>query len=268
MKDALSITSPAEEAIFRCESRRRASDALPFDARYRRIKNVPRMTKSLALVGAVFSGAAFVAATALAGDGGREQIKYTLADQAAARATVLRGTDLPELPKGDRWAGGRVKPDLSYVRCPNYKPKLSDLVLTGAAASDWQHSLQDFNSQVEVSATAKMLRLDWQRTTARAPGLSSCLRNSVVKGAPPRTKLRSFTKIALPHTGPCVAAFRAVFDIGDKTTDSRRWVPELIAACSGRAFITLYTFAPASDQEQVSRAASRALRAMLSRAPA
>lgn len=129
--------------------------------------------------------------------------------------------------------------------------------MTGAVASDWHHGLQDFQSQVEVLATARMNRLSWQRTTARAPGLGSCLRDSIVKGAPPRWKVRSFTKIAPPHTGPCVAAFRAVIDYGDKTTGSGRWVAELIGACRGRASVSLYTIAPASDQEQVSRAASR-----------
>jgi len=78
--------------------------------------------------------------------------------------------------------------------------------------------------------------------------------------------VRSFTKIALPHTGPCVAAFRAVLDY--KTAGSERWVAELIGACRGRAGISLYIAAPASQQEQVSRAANRALRAMLNRAPA
>ena len=42
---------------------------------------------------------------------------------------MLRRTDLPEVPKGDPWVGGRVKPDFTSLRCPNYKPKLSDLKL-------------------------------------------------------------------------------------------------------------------------------------------
>jgi hypothetical protein len=221
---------------------------------------VPRMAGRLALVGAVFLGSAFVAVSALADDGGREQVKYTVADQAAARATVLRRTDLQAVPKSDPWVGGRVKPDPRSIRCANYKPKVSDLVITGSAASHWTHALQEFVSQVDVLATVRMLGLEWQRSTSRAPGLSSCLRDWVVKGAPPRTKLRSFAKIELPQTGPCVAAFRAVVDIGNKTTGVRRWVLELIAACRGRAFINLHAFAPASEEKQVLIAASRAFK--------
>src|SRR5436305_11181987 len=116
---------------------------------------------------AMLRGAAFLAlvvgvtaAVALAG-GGREQIRYNAADQAAARATVLRRSDL--LPSTG-WTGGRTKPDLSPPpSCPNYHPKQSDLVLTGAAQSNFRRGPLVIGNEVQILKTRRMVRLDWQR---------------------------------------------------------------------------------------------------------
>jgi hypothetical protein len=73
---------------------------------------------------------ALLTATAVPAGDGKEQIKFNAADQAAARAVVIRRADLGSTG----WAGGPTKPDLSSgPTCANYHPKVSDLVLTGAA---------------------------------------------------------------------------------------------------------------------------------------
>ena len=87
------------------------------------------MSGRIALVLAVAAVALATAVAVPAGDG-KEQIKLNAADQAAARAVVIRRADLGS----SGWAGGPLKPDLSTgPTCPNYDPKVSDLVLTGAA---------------------------------------------------------------------------------------------------------------------------------------
>ena len=50
------------------------------------------------------------AAVALADNGNRQKIRFNAADQAAARAAVLRRSDLGS---GADWKGGAKKPDLT-----------------------------------------------------------------------------------------------------------------------------------------------------------
>src|SRR5918911_2008920 len=93
--------------------------------------------------------ALLVAAPALAGASSRPeqpQVKYNRADLAAARAAVMRRSDLP----GSGWKGGRVKPDLGPDACSTYHPKQADLVVTGAAASDFQRAGYDFSDLVQL----------------------------------------------------------------------------------------------------------------------
>src|SRR6266480_2918024 len=107
------------------------------------------------------AGVALAAATAgLAGDG-KEQIRFNAVDQAAARAVLIRRADLGS----SGWQGGPVKPDLSTgPTCPNYHPKVSDLVVTGAAESIFHRSVFQLGNIVEILQTRRMVRLDWQRT--------------------------------------------------------------------------------------------------------
>ena len=79
-------------------------------------------------VAAVAAGAAFAAA------GEKEQIHFTKADQAAAKRAVATRSDLGS----GNWTGGYSRPDLSQsASCANFHPKQADLVVTGAAESDW-----------------------------------------------------------------------------------------------------------------------------------
>src|SRR5215475_5735118 len=126
-----------------------------------------------------------------AGDG-KQQIKLTKRDQAAARAVVLRRTDLGSTG----WQGGPVKPDLSSTpNCPNFHPKVSDLVVTGAAQTTFQRSGLEFSSVAEVLKTRRMVRLDWRRSVVPR-GAVPCLRRTLANGLPPGAKVVSFAKVA------------------------------------------------------------------------
>ena len=72
-------------------------------------------------------------AAASAGNPGRETVRFNAADQAAAQAAALKRADFGI----GAWHGGARKPDLSaQPACPNYHPKFSAFVVTGAAQTD------------------------------------------------------------------------------------------------------------------------------------
>jgi len=163
------------------------------------------ITRRGAFVLAVVAAALAAVATVHAGDG-KEQIRFNAADQAAARAVVIRRADL-----GSGWAGGPAKPDLSAgPSCPDYQPKVSDLVLTGAARTTFQRSGFEFDSQSGVLKTRRMVALDWRRSVL-APGVVPCLRRTIGSGLGPNAKVVSFKKLPFPK----LATYNALFRDGD-----------------------------------------------------
>jgi hypothetical protein len=196
--------------------------------------------------------------------GGGEQVRFDAADQAAARAVVIRRADLGS---SSGWTGGMRKPNIGPApTCSNFHPKQSDLVLTGAAEADFVNSGGlEFDSEAQVLKTAGMVALDWQRTVL-APSALPCLRQHLVAGMGGGSSLVSFTRIPLPHLGIYSAAFRVVIDVknGNATT---KVMLEPILVAKGRTEITLNAIAPLAAQAVVSAAAVRLARIMAGRAP-
>jgi hypothetical protein len=163
-----------------------------------------------ALLCAVAGVAAVAAAGALAATGEREQHHFTAADQKAARTAVILRSDL-----GAGWSGGAKKPDLSPPKiCPNWNPKQADLVLTGAAETDWKHPGLELETEAQVLQTAAMVKLDWQRTVLD-PAAVSCLKSQLEKqfSGANGTTLVSFRRIAFPHVGTYSRAYVTTVDI-------------------------------------------------------
>jgi hypothetical protein len=162
----------------------------------------------------------------------KEKIAYTAAGQKQAKAEVLRRTDLP-----GQWSGGRRKPDVSSTLPCSYKPKQNDLVLIGAAETDWQQPGFQVSSEAQVLRTATMVRHDWQRTVL-APQVVPCLRQGFEKSLGSTATLVSFGRVAYPHLAKLTQAFRAVFDVKSGSTK----VPveiDVLGLGSGRSEITL-----------------------------
>ena len=114
-----------------------------------------RRTGSRVLVLAAALGMCLAWAGTAAAD--KEKVRLTTAGQAAARAIVLRRTDLGA---ASGWSGGAKKPDLSQsMDCATYEPKQSDLVLVGAAQSVWKHTGLELESEAQVLQTPGMVRL-------------------------------------------------------------------------------------------------------------
>ena len=201
------------------------------------------------------------ASVALAGNGNREKIRFNAADQAAARAGVLRRSDLAS---GGGWKGGARKPDLSPAdSCPNYHPKQSDLVLTGAAATRFSAGTLVFDSEAQVLRSARMVRLDWQRSVL-APGLLPCLRSMAAKSSPVNATVLSIEKLAFPRVATYTAAFRLVTDVRSSNGKLRILV-DIALVGRGRTEIMLTTSAPYNARVPVKAAEIRLARILVGR---
>ena len=206
---------------------------------------------------------AVVPATAAAALADAIQVHYTAADQAAARAQVLRSSDLPA-----GWTRVAAKPDLSSdTDCVGYNPKQSDLVVTGAAASEFQRTGLDFHSEVHVMRTPQMVALDWQRTVTD-PRVLPCLRKGIAKTVnDPSTRFVSLKRIAFPAVTSRTVAFRALLDVtsGGQTV---RVMSDIVAIGKGRSELTLMASAPYVAHASVLPAEVRLARILAARATA
>lgn len=220
------------------------------------------MTRWIALVSTLGAVALAASTLAVAGDG-QEPVKLTPADQAAARAVVLRRADLGS----SGWEGGATKPDLSSgLSCPNFHPKVSDLVITGAAQTTFRRSALVFGNLVVILRTRRMVALDWRRSFL-APGAIPCLRRTMSKALGSSGRLVSFTKLPFPRVTPRTALYRAVIAVqaGGRAV---RVITDLVFAAKSRTEITLNVAAPASAANAVSAAERRLVRVLVRRARA
>ena len=218
------------------------------------------MTRRMALLLAIAVVAVTAAAAVSAGDG-KEQIKLNPADQAAARAVLVRRSDLGS----SAWQGGRVKPDLSAgPTCPNYHPKRSDLVITGAAKAAFRRSALEFDSAAEVLKTRRMVALDWRRSVL-APGAVSCLRQTMSNGLGSGAKVVSFRKLPFPHLSTYTAFFRGVIVV-DAQGQTARVLADIVLVGRRRTEITLSVAGPAGAKNAISAAERRLARVLISRA--
>jgi hypothetical protein len=220
------------------------------------------MNTRIAFAAGAVAVALGASALAVAGDG-KEQIKLTAADQAAAKAVVLRRADLGSTG----WQGGATKPDLtSTLSCPNFHPKVSDLVITGAAQANFRRSALVFGNLVVILRTRRMVALDWARSFL-APGAIRCLRRTMSTALGSNGKLVSFKKLGFPSLAPRTAVYRAVISVqaGAKAV---RVITDLAFFAKSRTEITLNVAAPASAASAISAAERRLARALVTRARA
>jgi hypothetical protein len=208
-------------------------------------------------------GIVVTAGTAALATAGMEQIKFNPADQAAARAVVIRRADLGS----SGWTGGPTKPDLSSgPRCPNYHPKVSDLVLTGAARATFQNAGFAFDSQSGVLKTKRMVALDWRRSVL-APGAVTCLRHTIGKGLGSNAKVVSFRKLPFPQLATYAALFRGVIGVSSQGK-TVRVLTDLVMVGRSRTELTLTIVGPVSAKNALSVAERRLALALIRRARA
>ena len=202
-----------------------------------------------------------VVAGATAADPGKQKIELNAADQAAARAVVLRRSDL-----GAGWTGGRIKPDLtSQVSCASYHPKVSDLVVTGAAESQFRGTGIVLANEVEIFRTSAMVDRDWRRSIV--PAAVPCLRRTLTKGLGTQAKVLSFGRIPFPKVGTHSAAFRGIVAVS-ALGQTVRVLLDIVLVGKGRTEISLDATAPAAAARAVSAAERRLARTVAARARA
>ncbi len=157
-------------------------------------------------------------ATAAWAGGDKEQVHLNAKDQAHALGAVLKRADLGSAAG---WTGGAKKPDLSSSPpCADFHPKQSDLVLTGAAETDWKHAGLEIDSEAQILRTPRMVRLDWQRSVV-SPKLLPCLREAFTKEAGSTAKVVSVHKVSFPHLATHAALFRVLVDVTSNGTTVR-----------------------------------------------
>lgn len=194
----------------------------------------------------------------------REQIRFNPADQAAARAAVLRRVDLGSAG----WVGGATKPDLSStMRCSGYEPRQSDLVLTGAAEADFRRTGLDVRSVAQVLKTRSMVARDWRRTVAD-PRALACLRHTVAAELRANQRLVSFRKIAFPPVARYAAAYRSLIAVVQAQGRSVLVAVDVVVVGRSRTELTLTVAVPAAARGGISRAEVRLARLLLARARA
>lgn len=219
-----------------------------------------RLLCTVVVVAAISGVAAAFAAVA-----DKEQHKFTAADQAAARSAIVQKGDLSST---SGWTGGAKKPDLSPApTCANYNPKQSDLVLTGAAESEWKNVGFDLDTEAQVLQTAHMVALDWQRTVDD-PAAIACTKQHVQQNLNSGTvKFVSFKRITFPKIGTYARAYLTSITV----TSNGQTVPvsiEDILMAHKRTEFTITSTAAQQGQAVVAAADIRLAKILVARAKA
>jgi hypothetical protein len=188
-------------------------------------------------------------------------IVLNAADNAIARAAVVKQGDLG----GKGWTGGSQKPDLSPGSgCTSFHPKESDLVTTGAAATQFSNGALTFDSEVQVLRTAAMVRTDWRRSIK--PATITCLKELFRNGAGSRAAVISAARTGFPRVTSMTANYRIVFAVHARgqAVPVRVFVDTLLLG-KGRAELNLTTVSPLSAQVPVRAAEIRLARLIAAR---
>ena len=205
--------------------------------------------------------AAVAAGAAVAATGEKEQIRYTKADQAAARRAVAVRSDLGS----GNWTGGFKKPDLTAsASCASFHPRQADLVVTGAAETAWSDQGLQLQTDAVILKTRAMVAADWRRTVL-AHGALPCLRTHLLKDLGSGVTFVSFRRIAFQPVATNAQAFLMVVDV--KTTSGKvRVAVEFVVVAKGRTELTVVSVVQNAVQKIVAQIDAQIARAMVARA--
>jgi hypothetical protein len=195
----------------------------------------------------------------------RPTLRFNATGQAAARAAVMTKADLASTG----WTGGAAKPKITpYPECPGFHPKQADLVMTGAAQATYFHSSGiGFDTVSQVMQTAKMVRLDWQRTVLD-PRVTPCVRYRMQQDARGSTyTFLSLKPLSFPRVAPFTHAWRVLYD--DKASGKKvRIFLDLVGIGVGRTEILMSVSGPLVGADAVVDAEVRLARILVARAKA
>ena len=181
-------------------------------------------------------GLMFVQA-AIAAD--KQPIKFNAADQAAAKAVLVKANDL-----GAGWQGGAKKPDLTPDADCAFKR--SDLVLTGAAKSEFKTQGAMVTSESNILQSPAMVAAEWRRSFGSSTYMA-CARKVVMNSNEANVKFVSFTKVAFPKLTPYSTRYRMVADYAS-AGNSIRMLVDVVVLGRGRTEISLIVSTPYADR--------------------
>jgi hypothetical protein len=186
----------------------------------------------------------------------KQPIRFTAADQAAAKAVTLKAADL-----GAGWKGGAAKPDLTPDDdCPI---KRSDLVLTGAAKSEFKTPGASISSESNVLQTPAMVAAEWRRSFGMA-SYTACARKVVMGTGEANVKVVSFKKVAFPKLAQFSGRYRMVADYGGAGNTVRVLV-DVIVLGQRRTEIALTVSTLYADRAAADAVEQRLARLLVSR---
>jgi len=207
------------------------------------------------------SVAAVAAGTAVAAAGENAQIRVTKADQAAARSAVAARSDLGS----GNWTGGYAKPDLSASpSCADFHPRQADLVVTGAAESQWGDGPLQIKSDAVIMKTRAMVTADWRRTIL-ANGAVPCLRSRLLKELGKGVTFVSFRRVVFAPVTTNAEAFLMLVDLRTNTGKVRLAV-EFVAIAQGRTELTMVSIVQNAVQKVVAQIDAQIARQLVARA--
>jgi hypothetical protein len=204
--------------------------------------------------------ALFASISAFAADPGTETKMLNAADQAAARAVVVKRADL-EPTSG--WQGGARKPGGLALTCPNFHPHLSQFVATGEAASYWKHvaSPLQVGTETTVLQTSRMVRREWQ-IQVQAPAAIRCFHQTYAGAvAAAGGRFISFKRISFPQIAP----YSAAFEVQASSPTFGRVVIQLVLVGRNRTEIALSVVGALSARRAVNSESLRLARLLVSR---
>jgi hypothetical protein len=200
------------------------------------------------------AAAALVAVQAALAEAPKTQ--FTATDQAAARSVVLKASDL-----GAGWTGSVKKGTVSApAPCAGYNPRQSDLVITGAAESQFSTEGVFVTSTAQVYKTTRMIALDWKRTVVDVP--MRCLAKAFTEDAG-ELKVVSIKRMPFPKLATYTARFRIVADY--KGDSAARVLIDAVAVGRGRTGVSIGLIAPYSQRADADAAEVRLAKIVLSR---
>jgi hypothetical protein len=206
--------------------------------------------------------AALALATAALADPLDPKVKLVPADQARAKAVVLRQSDL-----GPGWIGGPASTPSSLKApvCPSLRPNYSKLTLTGHAESIFNNGNGGIQVVSDVEVWKNLAQAKKHMDALLQPKLGACIRYALLKsvGGTNVTILEAQRR-DFPKLGDSTAHFRTPLGVksGDETVSV---LADFILMRKGRHEIYLNVVAPASNEDQLTAFETRIARALIKR---
>ena len=212
-----------------------------------------RTARALVVAG---SAALLIVAAAQAALAESPRTSFNAGDQAAARAAVLKASDL-----GTGFTGSVKKGTVNGpAPCAGWNPRQADLVITGIAESEFSAEGLFVLSGAQVYKTARMIALDWKRTVTDIP--LRCISKQFTAGAA-ELRIVSVKRMPFPKLATYTARFRVVADYN--ADSAARVLMDAVLVGRGRTGVTIGLVAPYGQRAAADAAEVRLAKIVLAR---